>query len=631
MTSPDLAPPDMCAVCCETIAEDSFYRDHNGDRHDVHIGPCAHKAGLPRLHPLAAPTKLAFAGDWHANTRYSVYAVEYAASHGVSHILHTGDFGWLFEPRFLGPLEKALAEHDIHLMFVDGNHECVDMATRAVTRRGLISGDQIQIGDEVLSVDDVGNRIWQPVLDVIRKKVSSSMFSVRSRSIDMRMSPGHRFVALPHGSDNWKEYLASDLGGRRYRVVASATNNASDDPTFSDDDLRLLAWCVTDSYRNSRGYWTFYQKESGASRVRDLLGRMRITFSESVRHREGGIIVGREVRSSEPEVSIRIGAAQSRDVRWEPDRLPERILDLSKRQVHVLLDELVYCDGSWVSSRVSGGPRTGVLYSLPPRVEESLQILLVSNGFRTTLTENTPGDRRLYFCERTTVNLDLRGKEYSSKVEYSEEPVESEDVWCVRVPNGRFFAERAGKIALTGNCFAFLDALEDPQITPHIRHIRRGERWVWEGVTFLGLGGAHSVDRPARRPGVEWWPQETIGFQDVERALEGGPVDVMLTHDCPTGVRIPGIEGNPYGFHPVEIALSDEHRDLLRGVVDELRPGLLVHGHYHACYSDVLEGDGYRTSVRGLSLDGGRLVDNMLITTVADIATLCHAMRGART
>src|SRR6478609_1819971 len=67
--------------------------------------------------------KIAFAGDWHANTDWAVRAIEYARGEGAEHILHLGDYGYDFEPGFRNKVELALAQAHIKLWFVDGNHE----------------------------------------------------------------------------------------------------------------------------------------------------------------------------------------------------------------------------------------------------------------------------------------------------------------------------------------------------------------------------------------------------------------------------------------------------------------------------------------------------------------------------
>lgn len=124
---------------------------------------------------------------------------------------------------------------------------------------------------------------------------------------------------------------------------------------------------------------------------------------------------------------------------------------------------------------------------------------------------------------------------------------------------------------------------------PHenIVHLPNGFRWTWWNKTWLALGGAHSVDRLARKAGLDWWDEEHITDADCERAIAGGPVDIMVTHDCPTGVDIPGIHSDPEidalkGFFPKsEILAGNEHRKKLATVVDAVRPKMLFTGHYH--------------------------------------------------
>ena len=152
-------------------------------------------------------------------------------------------------------------------------------------------------------------------------------------------------------------------------------------------------------------------------------------------------------------------------------------------------------------------------------------------------------------------------------------------------------------------------------ITEHIRHIPRGHRWRWGGLAFLGCGGAHSVDRPWRTPGVSWWPEEAITDEDVKRCAPaggwGGLADFLIAHDCPTGVTIPGIDDRtgPPPFPPLELQLADEHRRQLRRIVDAVKPQIIVHGHYHVAYQQFV--DAGAIDVVGLDCDGSSLDRNV--------------------
>lgn len=156
------------------------------------------------------------------------------------------------------------------------------------------------------------------------------------------------------------------------------------------------------------------------------------------------------------------------------------------------------------------------------------------------------------------------------------------------------------------------------EIGQNLWHIPRGFRWRWAGKTWLGCGGAHSVDRQWRIPGYSWWPEETITEADVDRCSTG-PADVLVCHDTPAGYRIPGL-GDGSVFPASEIAAAERHRDVLRRIVDATHPRTIVHGHYHLAY-DVDVDLGYGpVRVVGLDMDGGALDRNVRVFDIEEFA-----------
>jgi hypothetical protein len=134
-------------------------------------------------------------------------------------------------------------------------------------------------------------------------------------------------------------------------------------------------------------------------------------------------------------------------------------------------------------------------------------------------------------------------------------------------------------------------------------------------MEFLGCGGAHSVDRPFRTPGLSWWPEEAITLEDVRRCINGGRADVLVAHDCPLGVVIPGIDDRtePPPFPPLEIQHANEHRRLVRLITDVVQPGLIVHGHYHVAYETGEHDWPYPARIVGLDCDGTDLERNVRV------------------
>ncbi len=127
-------------------------------------------------------------------------------------------------------------------------------------------------------------------------------------------------------------------------------------------------------------------------------------------------------------------------------------------------------------------------------------------------------------------------------------------------------------------------------------YLPRGCSWQWHGVRFRALGGAFSIDHASRTAGYNWFPgAETPSFADAERAIAGGPADVLLCHDYPavgyllTGLPIPAADQRA----------SRQVQTMLAAVVERIEPKLVVHGHWHRRYTTVRDG----LTIAGLDRD----------------------------
>ncbi|NMO04498.1 metallophosphatase [Gordonia sp. TBRC 11910] len=72
------------------------------------------------------PSRVAVAGDWHANVQYAQSAIEHARRREADVIVQLGDFGFDFTDDYLDTLDRCLSAHELVLGFVDGNHENFD-------------------------------------------------------------------------------------------------------------------------------------------------------------------------------------------------------------------------------------------------------------------------------------------------------------------------------------------------------------------------------------------------------------------------------------------------------------------------------------------------------------------------
>lgn len=149
-------------------------------------------------------------------------------------------------------------------------------------------------------------------------------------------------------------------------------------------------------------------------------------------------------------------------------------------------------------------------------------------------------------------------------------------------------------------------------VRDRITYLPRGYRWNWRGVSFLALGGAKSIDIRYLTEGKNWWPQETITPEDVARSIEGGPVDILVSHDSPASAPnsiVDDVDSQLNAmrrFGPNIVRLCTEHRKVLQKVTDVVVPRFIVHGHYHKAMGGYFRHkDEHNTPACVIGLDQG--------------------------
>jgi len=155
-------------------------------------------------------------------------------------------------------------------------------------------------------------------------------------------------------------------------------------------------------------------------------------------------------------------------------------------------------------------------------------------------------------------------------------------------------------------------------VREHVWHLPRALRWRWNGIGFAALGGATSLDARFRKSYVDWWPQEALRPEQHQRLVDGGSVDVLLTHDSPSGISIPGLSDQ---WPPAALDHARQHRRALRDTVDKVQPTHLLHGHFHVAYRDELTlSPSLSTVVVGLDSDGSSYDGNAILLDLWELA-----------
>lgn len=125
-------------------------------------------------------------------------------------------------------------------------------------------------------------------------------------------------------------------------------------------------------------------------------------------------------------------------------------------------------------------------------------------------------------------------------------------------------------------------------VRDNIFYLPRGFRWTWHDVSFMSLGGAASINRFKNGSGSSHWDHnEFITDTDVQKAIAGGPVDVMFMHDSPADAPNELIDSDSEQLQCIKtfgltsVMYTYAHREQLRQVTNAVNPRFMFHGHYH--------------------------------------------------
>lgn len=146
-------------------------------------------------------------------------------------------------------------------------------------------------------------------------------------------------------------------------------------------------------------------------------------------------------------------------------------------------------------------------------------------------------------------------------------------------------------------------------VSEHICVLPRGYRFTIGKHTVMSFGGAASADREWRQTfrGKHpiWWEREVADETEVQDAIDGGPVNVLITHE-PGDPALPEVAADRIDLDP-----SFGDIDRIRKSVDQINriraavtPTLHLHGHRHVwAEGDVTLPDSTVVHTVGLNRD----------------------------
>ena len=135
------------------------------------------------------------------------------------------------------------------------------------------------------------------------------------------------------------------------------------------------------------------------------------------------------------------------------------------------------------------------------------------------------------------------------------------------------------------------------QAKPFVAYLKRGKIYFIDGIKFLVLGGALSIDKSSSKPNISWWEREYWSEHekdDVFRLLEiENTFDCVLSHTGPQHI-------NYQLFGSGTLAYSSKFKDEVALLNDEIHKRINFsewwcgHWHRNLYYYDAEARQGYQ-------------------------------------
>lgn len=151
-------------------------------------------------------------------------------------------------------------------VFIEGNHDCLDPKTEALTENGWKNYDEIEEGEKVYTFNrhkELGE--WQPVQKVIIKEHQDSLVASSGHKTDFKVTPTHRLMRSKRrrkeGNYYFGKYEYERAGDVRGRIkLRTAANTDVRGVSITINMIQLVAWLLSDGGRVN-GYYRIYQSK----------------------------------------------------------------------------------------------------------------------------------------------------------------------------------------------------------------------------------------------------------------------------------------------------------------------------------------------------------------------------------
>ena len=327
---------------------------------------------------------------------------------------------------------------------------CVTTDTEMLTPGGWKTVDELAPGQMAYGVDAMsGELVEQELQAVNRGFYEGAVWVSDHNAFSAVATPHHRWLVDRNGKPAFVETADLNMSGHDKLWISSEGVRGADDAKWSDDEVRLIGWVLTDGYYKRRGVWgsttvgITQSKSDTTEKIDDFMfsfaahKRRKTKRGQNIWELSGS--VGKKIMKIMPEKTLTTAF----------------LSDLTRSQLELLYDTMLLGDGCW--DKHAGRHRKFVAGS-KERADAFLMLCALigqpARAFERTYSTatkqypsmgNIPKGGKCWLVE-LTVN-----KRAQPQYRTSWRESWRGEVWCPTLPSGAWVAKRDGKTFVTGN------------------------------------------------------------------------------------------------------------------------------------------------------------------------------------
>jgi hypothetical protein len=315
---------------------------------------------------------------------------------------------------------------------------CFTGATEILTKDGWVRFDQLPRGVPVAQYERGAITFVQPDA-YIEHHFDGELVHNRTRAINLLTTPNHRCLVVNRNTGAEQVYDASAYPEDHIQLHAADYAGGAGLP-LADTEIRFLVAAQADGSWHAGGLDFTFCRERKVARFAELFGA---EFKQA-RQADGSTGARHRVRLSKTHPLTRVARTYLGDAKsfgaW--------ILELSRAQLDVLVDELDYWDGLYTRKGVSGTYTT-----IDKTSADWVHAAYTLSGTRARLIAYKASGERKNQTWRVQAPK-ARASSYTTNRVQERVPY-SGQVYCVSVPSGYIVVRHEGVAMVTGNCQQF--------------------------------------------------------------------------------------------------------------------------------------------------------------------------------